>query len=157
VPRAAAGLIAFFLLTASAQAADPVFGTWTLDLSRSKGNTFTCYVTTLDDLGNGKFREIAKGIGIRGKVLNKDTVMAFDGGDHPNGFGEGLTTAFTRVDDQRYMMVFKNRRTTYAMVMRTVSADGKTMIDTGDGTIRGKPFHTELVFTRLESDCSSKP
>lgn len=155
--RLAAGVAALVLLTPGAAAADMVFGTWTLDVARSKGFTFTCYVTTLDDLGNGKFRETVSGVRRDGTTLDQSSIMAFDGGDHLNGFAPGLTTAFTRIDDQRVMMVFKNKHKAYAMVMRTVSADGKTMTDIGDGTIVGKPFHTELVFERRKSTCVPKP
>lgn len=154
--RAAAGLIAMVLLTVPASAADPVFGSWTLDTTRSKGQTFSCYVTTLDDLGNGKFRETATGLHRDGGTFHQDAIMAFDGGDHPNGFGEGLTTSYTRIDDQRYMMVFKDHHKTYAMVMRTVSPDGKSMLDTGDGSIKGKPYHTELLFARRKGECEAK-
>lgn len=155
--RAAAGLISFALLMVPAAAADPVFGTWTLDVARSKGAVFTCYVTSLEDLGNGKFRETTSGLASDGSAIRQEAIMAFDGGDHLNGFAEGLTTSFTRIDEQRYMLIYKNRHKVYAMVMRTVSADGKTMIDTGDGTRDGKPFHTELVFTRRKTSCAPKP
>lgn len=155
--RAAAGLAAFVLLTASAAAADPVFGTWTLDTARSKGSPFVCYVTTLEDLGNGRFREIASGVRPDGTGLTHDAVMAFDGGDHPNGLGNNNTTAFTRIDDQRYMRVFKREHKTYAIEMRTIAPDGNTMTATGDGTIEGKPFHAEMVFVRRQSVCQPKP
>lgn len=155
--RAAAGLISLALLTVPAAAGDPVFGTWTLDVVRSKGTVFTCYVTSLEDLGNGKFRETTSGLANDGSKVSQEAVMAFDGGDHPNGFGAELTTSFTRIDEQRYMLVYKNRHKVYSMVMRTISADGRTMIDTGDGTRGGKPFHTELVFTRRKTSCEPKP
>ncbi len=157
--RAHAILAAALLTTGPALAADAVFGTWTLDPARSSPPAGmaadVCYVTTLEDVGNGKFRVTTMRVHGDGTTARQDAVFAFDGGDHPNGLGDGLTTAFTRIDDYRYAMVLKDHRKAIATVMRTISADGSAMTQIGDGAINGKPFHEALVFARKYSTCEA--
>ncbi len=142
---------------APAFAGDPVYGTWTVDVARSQyaAAADICYVTTLEDLGNGKFRLTSTRKRANGEVARQDTVSAFDGGDHPDG--SGGTTAFTRIDEHRYVMVLKDHGTPLATVMRTISDDGRTMTDVANGSKDGKPFHETLVFERKDSSCEATP
>ena len=153
--NARAIIAATLLSTGSALAADPVFGTWTWDAAHSHAESAddTCYVTALEDLGNGKFRETTTRVRSNGEVIRQDTISAFDGGDHPNGL-DG-TTAFTRIDAQRYVMVYKERGKAFSTAVRTISADGNTMTHVGDGTVKGKAFHDALVFERKDSTCET--
>lgn len=157
--RARAIIAAALLATGPAVAADPVFGTWTLDPARSSPQAGlaadVCYVTMLEDVGGGKFRVNTQRIHGDGTTARQDAVFAFDGGDHPNGLGDGLTTAFTRIDEHRYAMVLKDHRKAIATVMRTIAADGTSMTQIGDGAINGKPFHEALVFVRKDSTCEA--
>lgn len=157
--RAHAIIAAALLTTGPALAADAVFGTWTLDPARSTPQAGlaadVCYVTTLEDVGSGKFRLNTVRIHGDGTTARQDAVFAFDGGDHPNGLGDGLTTAFTRIDEHRYAMVLKDHHKAIATVMRTISDDGVTMTSVGNGAMNGKPFHETLVFARKDSTCEA--
>jgi hypothetical protein len=161
VRGALAGLAAAVALTGAGSAGDAGFGDWRLDPARTAGSsaqTYTCYVERLDDLGNGKFRETSTRVRADGSVIRQETVSAFDGGDRANGLGDGQTTAFTRIDDRRYAMVFKDHGKGLGTAMRTISGDGGTMTHVGNGTLKGKPFRETLVFAHEEADCeAAKP
>lgn len=133
-----------------AMAADPVFGTFTLDTAQSTGGE-TCQVMTLDDLGNGKFRLTSVTVDGDGAALRQDGIFAFDGLDHPDGAGG--TLAFTRIDDLRYAVVIKG--VTRATAMRTLSDDEGIMSEVADGVSDGKRFHALRVYLRRDSQCGT--
>ncbi len=149
---------AIVVMTAPAVAADPIYGTWTW-LPQGNAGPDKCYVTSLEDLGNGKFRETSTRVRLNGEVVKQDTVSAFDGFDHPSGMGNGMTAAFNRVDANRYAITLKKAGQSLATVMRTVSPDGNTMTQMVNGTMNGKPFSETQVFVRENSTCdaTSKP
>lgn len=128
-------------------AADGVFGTFVLDPVQSRGGE-RCAVTQLEDLGNGKFGFRETRIDADGKVVQRNGVFAFDGGDHPDGTGG--TLAFTRIDDARYVVVFKGR--VRATAMRTLASD--TLTETIDGAADDDAFHAARVYTRGTADCA---
>lgn len=151
----AAALVA---LTLPAAATDPVFGTWTWVPDGDAGSaTDKCYVTSMEDLGNGKFRETSTRVRANGKVVKQDTVSAFDGFDHPSGLGNGMTAAFNRIDQNRYAITLKKDGKSLATVMRTVSADGNGMTQVVNGTADGKPFSEIQVFARKDGSCEGTP
>lgn len=149
---------AFVALMLPAAAADPVFGTWTwIPDGDAAAVPDKCYVTSLEDLGNGKFRETSTRVRTNGAVVKQDTVSAFDGFDHPSGLGDGMTAAFNRIDANRYAITLKKSGKSLATVMRTVSADGNAMTQVVNGSVDGKPFSEIQVFARKNSTCEAAP
>ncbi len=125
-----------------------MFGSFTLDAAHSTGGE-RCAVMTLEDLGNGKFRLTGVRVGASGNAVRQDGIFAFDGGDHPDGAGGSL--AFTRVDEQRYVVVSKGP--VRATAMRTLTDDGATLTENADGIDDGDAFHASRVYTRGTGTC----
>lgn len=130
-------------------AADPVFGSFTLDAAQSTGSE-RCAVMALEDLRGGKFRLTGVRVNADGHLTRQDGVFAFDGGDHPDGAGG--TAAFARIDAQRYVVVTKG--TVHATAMRTLTDDGAMMTEIADGTDDGDAFHASRVYTRGAGTCA---
>jgi hypothetical protein len=150
--RAARAVLAAVFLAAGPACADPVIGTWTLSVKQSKSDD-VCYVTTLEDLGNGKFREAITRLRPGGETIRQDAIFAFDSLDHPSG--PTTSTAFTRIDDRRYVMVLKDHGKTVSNVMRTVTDDDNTMLHAENGTRNGRPYRADFVFERRDSSCET--
>jgi hypothetical protein len=146
--------LALLALTVPA-AADPLFGTWTLVSQANSAAADRCYVTSLEDLGNGKFHETSTRVRFSGEVVKQDTISAFDGADHPSGLGAGITAAFDRIDQNRYVILVKKDGVNFTTVMRTVSDDGNSMTQVANGSVNGKPFSETLVFARKDSTCDT--
>ena len=132
-----------------AVAADPFFGSFTLDAARSTSGE-SCAVLTLEDLGKDKFRLTGVSVAGDGSVNRQDGVFAFDGGAHPQGKG---TLAFTRIDEHRYAVVTKGAEQSTAV--RTLSDDGATMVENADGVRDDEPFHATRVFSRGSGTCDA--
>ena len=141
-------MIVALVAAAPAFAADPFFGSFTLDAARSTSGE-RCAVLTLEDLGNDKFRLTGVSIAGDGSVNRQDGVFAFDGGAHPISKG---TLAFTRIDAQRYAVVSKGDGQSTAV--RTLTDDSATMIEAADGVRDNEPFHATRVFTRGAGTCA---
>ena len=149
VCRSALILAAVVVFSAPAVAADPFFGSFTLDATQSTSGE-RCATVMLEDLGNDKFRLTAVSVAGDGTVSQQDGVFAFDGGAHSLGKG---TLAFARIDEHRYAVVSKGAEQSTAV--RTLSDDGATMVENADGVRDDEPFHATRVFSRGIATCDA--
>jgi hypothetical protein len=140
-------------LAAPAVAADAVFGSFTLDPARSSGGE-VCAVTSLEDLGGGKFHLTETRVTAAGKVERRNGVFAFDGGEHPVALADGIgRLSFLRIDEHRYVVVSLGSR--HATAMRTLTDDGAIMTETEDGVDDDEAFHALRVWVRGSGSCEA--
>lgn len=151
----ALGVVAALTLPArlaSAQLADPIIGTWALDVAQSKfspgpppkSETRT-YVAAGPDI---KATSIT--VDGHGKTINGAWTVNYDGKDRPQtGFAEADLLALKRID--AYTTEFTQKKAGKVVITgtRVISKDGKTMTISSKGTnADGKPFTEVLVFTK---------
>jgi len=147
----AVAMLSSLLYGASAFAADPVVGTWSLDVAKSK------FSDTAPKSGTRVYTESAAGtvldqkmVGADGKEMSMHTTIKYDGKDYPVTGNpdadsvsakviDGLTTHFTMKKDGKVV----------GTVHRVVSADSKTLTVNNKGThAGGKAYDDMLVFDK---------
>ena len=132
-----------------AQATNPLAGTWTLNVAKSKA-PFKSGTSIIEAAGNGiKFTVDLVGTdgtkshwGFSGSTDGKDVPVT---GDSPYGD----TVAVTRVDERTLRIVgkYKGKPTTTHVI--TVSADGKTRTSTAKGVDKaGKPVDSVSFYEK---------
>lgn len=127
-------LTAFVCAAASlaAQAADPVAGTWRLNISRS---TFAAapprsQTTTLHAMDNG-VHEVVERVNADGTTTRFETMAKYDGRDTPvKGDPARDTVAMTKVDRNTVDIVNKKGGTVVSRMRILVAPDGKTRTNT---------------------------
>lgn len=149
---AAALLTVGAVATAEAPAANPVVGTWVIDLAKStfnpgpppKSDTRT-YAQTADGLSM-----TWKYVGADGKEIIVETTFKADGKDYPvKGSPNFDTLAVTQIDSRSVKSEQKRGGKVIGHSTRTVSADGKVLTLTGEGTTpSGAKFDNVWVYDR---------
>jgi hypothetical protein len=134
------------------QAADPIIGTWTLDLARSKfspgpapkSETRT-YVVAGPDI-----KATSKTVEANGKTTTGAWTVNYDGKDRPEtGNPDVDALALKKVD--AYTTSFTEKRAGKVAITgtRVISKDGKTMTITTKGTdAKGAAIDNVSVFTK---------
>jgi hypothetical protein len=146
---AAAVFVGMAGAVALAQATNPLIGTWTLNVAKSKA-PFKSGTSVIAAAGNGiKFTVDLVGTdgtkshwGFSGGMDGKDVPVT---GDSPYGD----TVAVTRVDERTLRIAgkYKGKPTTTHVI--TVSADGKTRTSTAKGTDKtGKPVDSVSFYEK---------
>jgi len=134
------------LLALHGQAQFPIYGTWRVNLAKSKFATdpqyrrMTCKV---EPAGDG-LKVIYDIVGTRGGVTHLEWTGRFDGKDYTlQGLEAVVTNAYSRIDDRTYTIVVKedDRITTTSKL--TISSDNKVM------TVNNTPAGSTIVFDRL--------
>ncbi len=139
------------IISLSAQASDPLAGTWELNLAKSKfsprpapkSQTRTYEVTGQQE------KMIAKGIDAAGKPALRQFTVNRDGKDYPSGSPISETIALTPVDT--FTTTFTEKRAGKVVVTgtRVISKDGKMMTISSKGTNpKGQPVEYILVFDK---------
>jgi hypothetical protein len=144
--------LGFPVMSLSAQAADPMNGTWELNLAKSKfspgpppkSDTRTFEVTG-DDV---KFT--GKQINAQGKPITVGYTAKFDGKDYPITGSENFDTiSLKRIDASTSEATLKKGGKVMYSSKRTTSKDGKTLTFTGKGTnAKGQAVNDVLVFDK---------
>jgi hypothetical protein len=131
--------------------ADPLIGHWSLDSTKS---TFTPgpapagRTLTFEATDNG-FRQITKD---SGGFLNDQAeyTVSFDGKDYPNDPAAAVDTyAVKRVDANTIERTGKNRGMTVETSTFKISANGKVLTITLQGSIRGQDYSSTQVYDKL--------
>ena len=146
---AAAACVAMAGAVALAQATDPLVGTWTLNVAKSKA-PFKSGTSVIAAAGKGiKFTVDLVGTdgaklhwGFSGNMDGKDVPVT---GDSPYGD----TVAVTRIDERTLQIAgkYKGKPTTTHTI--TVSPDGKTRTSTAKGTDKtGKPVDSVSFYEK---------
>ena len=139
-------------VAAGAQTADPIVGTWELNLAKSKfapgeapkSQTRT-YVVSGSDI-----KATSKGIGSDGKLTAAQWTINDDGKDRPEtGNPDADSVSFKRIDP--YTVEFTERKAGKVATAgtRAVSRDGKVLTITSKGTgSKGQPVSSVMVFDK---------
>jgi hypothetical protein len=129
-----------WIQSASAQAADPLLGTWKLDVAESKfspGPPPKSITVTFEQAGEG-VKVTADAVGADGKATHTTYTGNYDGKDYPvTGSGTGAdTVSLKRVDARTTERTDKKGGKVVMTFTRTVSSDGKLLTVTIKGTNR---------------------
>ena len=135
-----------------AQAADPVNGTWVLNISKSKFTTLPApksQTRTIEVVGD-RITYTAKGIGSDGKPTLVQFTANFDGKDYPiTGSPNSDTISLKRIDKFSTESVEKKNGKVVSRNRRVVSTDGKVMTGTSQFTNeKGETGTNVLVFDK---------
>jgi hypothetical protein len=136
---------------AAAPKGDPFIGSWALDLTRSEfipgpgPATRNVVVTAID---NGLHFNIHDSGGFIDEHTNYE--IFFDGQDHPVDTAINVQAYSTkRVDANTIERTGKIRGMSVETATYKISADGKTMTLTTQGSIRGNDYSSTQVLTKL--------
>jgi hypothetical protein len=139
-------------VVSAAGAADPVVGTWTLNLAKSKfspgpapkSQTRT-YAATADGLDM-----TVTGTNADGSAVSQKSSFKYDGKDYAiSGSADYDSLSLNRVDDLTVESVQKKGGKAVGKTTRTVSRDGKVLTLTSKGTgASGAAYDNVTVFDR---------
>ena len=140
------------IISLSAQASDPLAGTWELNLAKSKfspGPPPKSQTRTYEVTGQQE-KMIGKGIDAAGKPTLLQFTANRDGKDYPyTGAPSHDTISLTPVDTFTTTYTSKRAGKVVATGTRVISKDGKTMTISGKGTNpKGQPVENILVFDK---------
>ena len=136
---AAVVLIGFAGATALAQPADPLVGTWKLNVAKSKG--VKSGSTIIEAAGQG-IKFTVDLVGTDGTVGHWSFTGNYDGKDNPatGNSPYGNTAALTRVDARTIRITSKQNGKVMTTSTIVVAPDGKTRTTTIKGTdLKGQP------------------
>ena len=130
---------------------DPVVGTWTLNVAKSKfepGPALKGATVTFSAAGEG-VRVVAEMLGADGPVKT-DYTGNYDGKDYPIKGATGVdTVTLKRLDANSTERIDKSGGKVVGTWTRKVSADGKTLTVTYKGTdAKGQKVNNLMVFER---------
>ena len=150
-------LFAFAIAQVSAPVAPPpavsVVGTWKLNVTKSSfmpGPGWRSQTRTYSLEPGGGVLVRWTGVGANGEAMQVSFVSKLDGKDYPmKGSANYDTLNAVAVDAFTVRSEEKRDGKVVGVAMRTISADGKVMTITDDGTDRnGEKFSQVLVFDR---------
>jgi len=146
------GLAAMLAFTSVAIAANPVVGTWQLNLAKSKfspgpapkTDTRT-YTESADSI-----TMIWKSVAADGKEMNVKSTFKTDGKDYPlTGSANFDTLSLKQVDSHTVHSIQKKGGKVIGETTRTVSKDGKELTLTSKGTgADGVAYNNVMVYDR---------
>ncbi len=145
-------IVGFVGLELLAQAADPLIGTWELNVAKSKFDPGPPLKSS-----TRKFEAVENGLKFSGQNINADgTTLAvewtayFDGKEYPiKNDPNADSLSLKRIDRFNTEGTFKKAGKVTYRVKRVVSQDGKVWTLTAEGTnTQGKPYSDVLVFDK---------
>ncbi len=145
-------IVAFAGLELLAQAPDPVNGTWEFNLAKSKfpsGLAPKSQTRTIEVVGD-QITYTARGLDAAGKPTLSQFTANFDGKDYPiTGSADSDTISLKRIDRFTHESIQKKAGKVVWRNRRVVSADGKVMTVTAQGTnAKGEAVTNILVFDK---------
>jgi hypothetical protein len=147
----AAGVLTVSLPAFQGAKPDPVVGTWTLNVAKSKFEPGPGAKS-----GTVTFMSAGEGMHVVAEIVGPDSTMKtdytanYDGKDYPIKGATGVDmVSLKRIDASSSERTDKMGGKVVGKWTRKVSADGKTMTVTYDGTdAKGQTVHNLLVFDR---------
>ena len=136
----------------AAQTTGPWFGTWKLNIAKSKyspGPAAKSSTTKLEPFEGG-FRNTTDTVTGSGEVRHIVYTGKFDGKENVvKGNPDADTNAYTRIDDHTYQVVPKKNGKATVTSRIVISADGKTRTQTQTGTdLKGQTVSNTLIYDR---------
>ena len=137
---------------ASAQAADPVIGTWKLDVAKSKyrpGPPPQSLTMKFETAGKG-VTVTTDEVGAEGQTIHTEYTANYDGKDYPiTGSVTSDTVALKRIDARTLQRTDKQGGKVVLTLMRKISTDGKMLTLAVKGTdAKGQAVKNVLVFAK---------
>ena len=148
----AALIVALSGIHAFSQGADPIVGTWVLNIAKSKYNPGPApksetrtYVVAGPDI-----KATSKGIDSDGKPTTAEWTINYDGKDRPQtGNPDADTLSLKRIDPNTTEFTQKKGGKVVITGTRTISKDGKTMTITAKGAnAKGQTINDVEVFEK---------
>ena len=135
-----------------AQAADPVNGTWELNLAKSQfdpGPGPQSQTRTYESDGQ-TVKHISKGVNAEGKPTQVEYTASYDGKDYPiTGNPVADTISLKRIDNVTVEATLKKDGRVVSTTTRVISKDGKEMLFRTNGTnAKGEAVKNILVFDK---------
>ena len=135
-----------------AQSADPVVGTWVLNVAKSKfspGPALKSESRTYTMVGQ-EIKATSKGVGGDGKPTTGEWTIVYDGKDRPQtGNPDADTLSLKRVDAFTTEFTQKKAGKVVITGTRTISRDGKVMTITTKGTnAKGQAINEVEIFEK---------
>src|SRR5215510_4835147 len=132
--------------------ADPIIGTWKLNLAKSKfspGPPPKSQTVTYEAVGQG-VKVTAKGTDAEGKPLDIQTTANYDGKDYPvTGIPDWDTIAWKRIDAYKIEVTRKKAGKVVSTATNVVSNDGKTRTITEKGVnAKGEKISITWVYEK---------
>jgi hypothetical protein len=145
-------LAAMLAFTTVASAADPVVGTWQLNLAKSKfspGPAPKTDTRTYTESADG-ITMTWKSVAANGKEINAKSTFKTDGKDYPiTGTPNFDTLTLKRVDSSTVHSIQKRGGKVVGETTRTISKDGKELTLASKGTgADGVAFDNVMVYDR---------
>lgn len=136
-----------------AKAADPIVGTWTLNLAKSKFSSPApkSETRTYSESADGMISLSAKTVTADGREMNEDSGFRLDGKDYPfkSGVIDADSVSETRISSHVTAWELKKNGKVVETGRRTVSRDGKTLTMIQRGTdAHGSKFTDVSVFDK---------
>jgi len=135
-----------------AQGADPLDGTWTLNVAKSKFNSGPTIKsqTRKYEVSGDSVKQTLDGVGADGKPAHMTFNAHYDGKDYPTtGNPDADTIAVKRTDRYSAKSTLKKDGKAVQTTMRHVSKDGKTLTMKTTGTnSKGEKVDNVLVFDK---------
>jgi hypothetical protein len=136
----------------AADAPDPVVGTWTLNLAKSKfpqGGAPQSQTRTYVQSADGTSLEVA-GVAADGAPISQKSTFKYDGKDYPmSGSADYDALALKRVNNSTVNSTLKLGGRTIGTTTRSISDHGNKLTLTTDAKhVKGKKYHQVAVFDR---------
>jgi hypothetical protein len=135
----------------SAQSSDPVNGTWSLNVARSKFSTSAPKSEKRTyEVSGDSVTQTTDRVDSQGKPVHMQFTAKYDGKDYPvTGNPDADTVAVTRVDTHTTKATLKKGGNPVIHTERSVAKDGKTMTVRTKGTnARGEKIDNVLLFEK---------
>ena len=136
----------------SAQATDPLIGTWELNLAKSKYSPGPApkSQTRTYEVARQAVKFSAKGVDAEGKPTLAHYTASYDGKDYPIiGNPDAETMSLKRIDSFTAEATLKKAGKVVITTRRVISQDGKVMTLTSKGTnAKGETLNNVLVFDK---------
>ena len=148
----ATAVFAAALLAAAAWGADPLIGTWKLNLDKSKFDPGPPpKSSTVTYTADGEFLvSKSEGVNAKGEQVGSSSRFKRDGQDYAiTGSRTSDTVAAKRIDDYTTDFTFKKGGKAVSTGRLAISQDGKTATYRSKGTnLEGKKFDNRTVYDR---------
>ena len=137
----------------AAQAADPLYGTWKLDVSKSKfdpGPPPKSITVVFEPAGDG-VKVKADTVDAKGMATQTNYAGSYDGKDYPiTGASTGAdTVALKRIDERTTQRIDKKAGKVVMTFTRRVSPDGKALTVTVKGSNpKGQPVNDVVMLMK---------
>lgn len=139
-------------MAVAADSPDPVVGTWTLNLAKSKfpaGAAPQSQTRTYSQSADGTSLSVT-GVAADGSAVSQKSTFKYDGKDYPfTGSPEWDALALKKVNGSTISSTMKLGGKPIGTTVRSISDHGKTLtLTTNAKTAKGKKYHQVAVFDR---------